>query len=72
MLGAELKREFYDASDPFCHSREADDSVFTLDHLYCKLLKLEGTMQTESGRNEARQRTAYLRGFLEQLEREIA
>lgn len=72
MLGAELKREFYDAVDPFCHSREADDSVFTLDHLYCKLLKLEDTMQTASGRIEARQRTAYLRGFLDQLEGEIA
>jgi uncharacterized protein len=72
MLGAELKREFYDAADPFCHSRVADDSVFTLDHLYCKLLKLEDTMQTESGKTEARQRTEYLRGFLKQLEGEIS
>ncbi len=72
MLGAELKREFYDAVDPFCHLREADDSVFTLDHLYCKLLKLEDTMQTESGKNEARQRTSFLHGFLKQLETEIA
>ncbi len=72
MLGAELKREFYDAADPFCDLREADDSVFTLDHLYCKLLKLEDTMQTESGRHEARQRTEFLRGFLKQLETEIS
>jgi uncharacterized protein len=72
MLGAELKRGLYDAVDPFCHFREADDSVFTLDHLYCKLLKLEGTMQTESGRTEAHQRTGFLRSFLKQLETEIA
>lgn len=72
MLGAELKREFYAGGDPFCHSRDANDSVFTLDHLYCKLLKLEDTMQTESGRHEARQRTEFLRGFLKQLETEIA
>ena len=71
MLGAEMKREFYDASDAFCRVRTADDSIFTLDHLYCKLLKLEETMQTVSGRMEARQRTLFLREFLAQLEREI-
>ena len=71
MLGAEMKREFYHPTDPFCHSRKADDAIYTLDHLYCKLLTLEGTMQTESGRNEARQRTVFLREFLAQLEREI-
>jgi uncharacterized protein len=71
MLGAEMKREFYHPADPFCHSRNPDDAVYTLDHLYCKLLTLEGTMQTESGRNEARQRTVFLREFLAQLEREI-
>lgn len=71
MLGAEMKREFYHPADPFCHTRKADDGVFTLDHLYCKLLTLEATMQTPSGKNEARQRTAYLRQFLAQLENEI-
>ncbi len=71
MLGAEMKRAFYDVADPFCRNRAADDSIFTLDHLYCKLLKLEGTMQTESGRNEARQRTAFLKQFLDQLGDEI-
>ncbi len=71
MLGAEMKRDFYDVNDPFCHTRRADDSVYTLDHLYCKLLKLEETMQTESGRNEAKQRTVFLRQFLEQMEREV-
>lgn len=72
MLGAEMKREFYHAGDPFCHDRQADDGVFTLDHLYCKLLTLEGTMQTASGKNEARKRTDFLRQFLAQLENEIA
>ncbi len=71
MLGAEMKREFYDVADPFCQSRRADDSIYTLDHLYCKLLTLEGTMQTASGRMEAAQRTVFLRQFLEQLGGEI-
>ncbi len=33
MLGGELRRTFYHIADPFCESREADDSVYTLDHL---------------------------------------
>jgi uncharacterized protein len=72
MLGAELKREFYHPEDPFCQSRDADDSIYTLDHLYCKLLTLEGTMQTNSGRREAEKRTDFLRQFLDQLGKEIS
>jgi len=71
MLGTEMKREFYNVADPFCQNREADDSIYTLDHLYCKLLKLEGTMQTLSGRKEAKRRTEFLREFLQQLGSEI-
>jgi uncharacterized protein len=71
MLGAEMKREFYAAADPFCESRQADDSIYTLDHLYCKLLTLEGTMQTPSGKSEAGRRTAFLTHFLDQLRDEI-
>ena len=71
MLGGELRREFYAAADPFCESRTPDDSVYTLDHLYAKLLTLEGTMQTSSGKTEAHQRTEFLRGFLDQLRDEI-
>ena len=72
MLGGELKREFYQHEDPFCDRREADDSVYTLDHLYRKLLTLEGTMQTESGRKEAVRRTQFLKDFLAQLREEIS
>jgi uncharacterized protein len=72
MLGAEMKREFYAAADPFCESRQADDSIYTLDHLYCKLLTLEGTMQTPSGKSEAGRRTVFLTHFLDQLRDEIA
>ncbi|MEX1116765.1 MAG: HD domain-containing protein [Akkermansiaceae bacterium] len=71
MLGAEMKREFYAADDPFCESRPADDSIYTLDHLFCKLLTLEGTMQTPSGKSEAGRRTIFLTNFLDQLRDEI-
>jgi uncharacterized protein len=71
MLGGEMRRAFYDEGDPFCDTRPPDDSVFTLDHLFAKLLKLEGTMQTQAGKAEARQRTGFLRQFLAQLHAEI-
>lgn len=71
LLGGEMGRPFYAADDPFCAVRAADDSRFTLDHLFTKLLKLEGTMQTAAGRLEARRRTQFLSGFLSQLGSEI-
>jgi uncharacterized protein len=66
-----MKRDFYHPADPFRTAREPDDAIYTLDHLYCKLLTLEGTMQTPTGKEEARQRTIFLHRFLEQLAREI-
>ena len=71
MLGGELKRAFYHVADPFCDRREPDDAIYTLDHVYRKLLTLEGTMQTAGGHTEARRRTEFLRGFLDQLRDEI-
>lgn len=71
MLGGELGREFYAPDDPFCEMRPPDDSRFTLDHLFSKLLKLESTMQTPAGRAEARHRTEFLRDFLSQLRAEL-
>jgi uncharacterized protein len=71
MLGGQMGREFYSPDDPLCVGRHPDDSRFTLDHLFAKLLKLEGTMQTAGGRAEAVHRTEYLRGFIDQLAGEI-
>jgi uncharacterized protein len=71
MLSGAMNRPLYAEEDPFCETRQPDDGVAAVDHFHTKLLKLEGTMQTESGRREARQRTEYLRGFLAQLRHEI-
>lgn len=71
MLGGALGRPLYVAEDPFCERRPPDDRVACVDHFYAKLLKLEGTMQTEGGRIEAGRRTGILRAFLEELRREI-
>ena len=70
-VGAALGRPIYDADDPFCATREADDAASSVDHFYTKLLKLAATMQTDAGRREAERRSAYMRGYLEQLRSEI-
>lgn len=71
MLGGAMGRPLYATADPFCENRKPDDGVSALDHFYTKLLKLEGTMQTASGRKEAQRRTQFLRQFLSQLRREL-
>lgn len=71
MLGGEMGRPLYAAEDPFCARRAPDDRVAALDHFHTKLLKLKGTMQTPSGRREARVRTEFLEKFLAELKREL-
>ena len=71
MLSGALNRPLYVPDDPFCATRQPADGTSAVDHFHTKLLRLEGTMQTDSGRREARQRTDYLRGFLAQLRHEI-
>jgi len=71
MLGGRLDRPLYDAGDPFCEARAADDSVSTIDHFYTKLLRLAGSMQTEVGRREATRRTEFMVAYLKELALEL-
>ncbi|MEM7350863.1 MAG: HD domain-containing protein [Acidobacteriota bacterium] len=71
LVGADLELTLYHPSEPFPQTRPADDTAYILDHFYCKLLRLADTMQTAAGRQEARRRSQYMEGFLEQLGREI-
>jgi uncharacterized protein len=70
-VGVALGRPLYDPDDPFCEQRAPDEGGASVDHLYSKLLKLAGTMQTEAGRREAERRTVFLRAFIGQLRSEI-
>ena len=63
LVGGHLRRPLCDAGDPFCDTREPDDSLYTLDHFYAKLFKLPDTMQTEAGREEAQRRSRGRTGF---------
>jgi uncharacterized protein len=71
MLSGALGRRLYDPAEPFPRSRPIDDRVNTLDHFYAKLLRLAAQMQTASGREEARRRTAFMHSFLAQLGHEL-
>jgi len=70
-VGGSEKRPFYNVKDPFCKNRIPDDTIWTLDHFYRKLLKLKSLMNTKSGKIEAKRRTKILNNFLNQLRNEI-
>ncbi|GBL41909.1 phosphohydrolase [Nitrosopumilaceae archaeon] len=70
-VGGSEKRPFYNIQDPFCKSRTPNDEIWTLDHFYRKLLKLESLMNTKSGKIEAKKRTRVLKDFLNELKKEI-
>lgn len=71
MTGGALRRGFYSPEDPFCNSREPDDSMWNLDHFYRKLLKLESGMHTKTAREIAGKRSEVLRRYLSDLKSEI-
>jgi len=70
-VGGAEGRSFYNIQDPFCVSRYPDDSKWTIDHFYKKLLLLDKKMNTKTAKIEARRRIKIMKQFLKQLEREI-
>jgi uncharacterized protein len=70
-VGGAEKRPFYNREDPFCKTRNPDDTRWTLDHFYRKLLLLEKKMNTKSAKGEAQKRVNVMRQFLDVLKEEI-
>ncbi len=70
--GGFLNRPLYNIDDTFCKKRIPDDKTWTVDHFFKKLLKLESSMNTKSGKEEARKRTKVLKEFLYNLNRELS
>lgn len=66
-----LARPLYSGEDPFAEKRELDDLTFGVDHFYKKLFRTVETLRTESGRAEGERRAKFMRGYLEQLGKEI-
>jgi len=71
MTGGSMGQRLYHPDDPFPTTRKPQDDQQSVDHFFAKLLKLPATMQTESGKQIAKQRAGYLIAFLEQLAEEI-
>jgi uncharacterized protein len=71
LVGGHLDRPLCSAEDPFSEQRAPDDSRYTIDHFYAKLLKLPATMQTMAGRAEAERRADFMRVYLDRLRGEI-
>ncbi|MCG3865619.1 MULTISPECIES: HD domain-containing protein [unclassified Photobacterium] len=70
-VGTSLGRPLYALDDPFCQNRQPDDTTYTLDHFYIKLLGLADTMQTDAAKIEAVKRIEFMKSYLLQLESEI-
>ncbi len=70
-VGGSEGRRFYNTEDPFCKRRKPDDTVWTLDHFYKKLLLLEKKMNTVSAKHEALRRIKIMKQFLDELKTEI-
>jgi uncharacterized protein len=61
----------YHPEDPFAMWREPDGQRYQLDRFFTKLLKMQETMKTSTGRAMAGQRIDFLRIYLQELYREL-
>ena len=66
-----MKRPFYFEQDAFCENRIPDDSLYTIDHFYKKLLVIEEKLNTKSAKKIGQRRTQYLKDYLVTLKEEI-
>ncbi len=71
MTGGAMGQRLYHPMEPFPAGRLPVDTEQSVDHFFAKLLGLQKTMQTQSGREEARRRSEFLVVFLRQLADEI-
>lgn len=70
-VGGALGHALYHPDEPFPQQRTPDDTRFSVDHFFAKLLRLQEHMQTDAGRAEAERRTEFMRAYLRQLGSEI-
>jgi uncharacterized protein len=68
---ADMKRPFYAPDDPFCRERAPDDKQWGIDHFYKKLLRIGDGLHTATACAIAAERIAFMRAYLDQLEREV-
>lgn len=71
VTGVSLGGTLYDRADPTGARRNLDDRAYGLDHIERKLLRLPDTMNTASGRAEARRRAEFVRRYRDEFLREL-
>ena len=69
--GARMGTRYFHPSDPWAKDRSLNDSAYSLDHFFTKLLLLPDSMNTSAGRAEAEERAKTMRDFLEGLGEEL-
>ena len=69
--GARMGTSYFHAEDPWAKHRPLDDSRYSIDHFFTKLLKLPATFLTPGGRAEALKRVRRLEAFLDDTADEI-
>jgi uncharacterized protein len=70
-VGGQLARPLFDPADPLARQRPLDDSIWSVDHIYKKLLTLKDRLYTDTGRAIGQQRHTFLLTFLAQLADEL-
>ena len=63
--------QIYHPDDPFAEWHTLDDRRYMLDHFFTKLLKLDDTMATQTGRVLAQERTVFMRAYLDEFRKEL-
>lgn len=70
-LRSHLQTKTYHPTDPFARQHTPDDRLYMLDHFFTKLLRLQDTMATETGRILAQRRTNFMKTYLAELQTEL-
>lgn len=66
-VGGQLGRALAHGSDPLARRRDPDDTLYALDHIETKLLRLPGTLHTAAARRIALGRADRLRRFRDEF-----
>lgn len=70
-IAGRLNQKLFDDNDPFAKNRLLNDKEYALDHFYHKLFKLPDTLQTNKGKELAKEKVAILNNFIENLKKEL-
>lgn len=66
-VGGALGRAMFDANDVLAQGRTPDDGVYTLDHIWVKLMPVAKGLQTQTGRDMAQARVEFMLNFARQV-----